>query len=400
MYADLDAALTFAKHLTMLAAQGRQSATLRGVVSSVRMCETLGIADTVVTPHHWAICKAADRAYAHLPPRRIWANAHTLQVLDARTSGPFATAVVALACLGTAPCWRVSEAASVRPADLATPWRVAFYDPMSQRRWITAQLSHWGEAWRKRLHAIVQHRLGWIPLFASTAELQHALLVALMGTMWHSVAWHAFRRLGATALAATGAAMAVTARWGRWKSERQAAEYATPALDWEWEFPALLPLPAPGGGGRARYAQCRRWKSGQWQSWVVRPPRERRTQHPYQSSSPTPATTATTGYWGLLYRLMEYAPDDATANSQEPTQDLPGRAAPQVQRRTVRVRVRTRCALRRRPPAGRHKFQGQQSVEGPPPEMSPPGEPTACGKCGDALPAHMRAAPGKVSSRL
>ena len=73
-----------------------------------------------------------------------------------------------------------------------------------------------------------------------------------MGTVWHSVAWHAFRRLGAAALAATGAAMAVMARWGRWKSERQAAEYATSPLDWEWELPALLPWPAPGVGATLR----------------------------------------------------------------------------------------------------------------------------------------------------
>ena len=78
MYADLDAASALAKRLTMLAAQGRQPATLKGVVSSVRMCETLGILDTLVTPIHLAICKATDRAYAHPPPRRIWANAHTL----------------------------------------------------------------------------------------------------------------------------------------------------------------------------------------------------------------------------------------------------------------------------------------------------------------------------------
>ena len=163
MYADLDAPSALAKHLTMLAAQGRQSATLRVVVSSVRMCETLGIVDTVVTPLHWAICKAADRAYTHPPQRRIRANPHTLQVLDARTSGLFGTAVVTLACLGRALCWRVSVAASVQPTDLATPW--------TQRRWITARLGHWGEAWRKHLHAIVQHRPGWIPLFASTTEL-------------------------------------------------------------------------------------------------------------------------------------------------------------------------------------------------------------------------------------
>ena len=248
MYGDHDTHSALAKHLTLLAAQGRQSATLRGVVSSVRMCDTLAIVGKVVTPLHWALCTVADRAYAHPPPKRIWANVHTLRTLDARTSGPHGTAIVALACLGSAMCWRVNEAASVRPADLATPWRMAFYDQKTQRRWVTARLSHWGEAWRKRPYAIVQHRLAWMPLFASTTELQHALRVALMGTVWHAAAWHAFRRLGAAALAATGAAMAVTARLGRWRSERQAAEYATPPLDWEWEFPALLPWPAPDGG--------------------------------------------------------------------------------------------------------------------------------------------------------
>ena len=104
MYADHNAPSALAKHLIMLAAQGRQSATLRGVVSSVRMCETLGTINTVVTPLHWAICKAADRAYTHPPPRRIWANAHTVPTLDARTSGPYGTTVVALACLGSALC--------------------------------------------------------------------------------------------------------------------------------------------------------------------------------------------------------------------------------------------------------------------------------------------------------
>ena len=55
MYADHDAYSALSKHLTLLAAQGRQSATLRGVVSSVRMCETLGIVGKVVTPPHWAL---------------------------------------------------------------------------------------------------------------------------------------------------------------------------------------------------------------------------------------------------------------------------------------------------------------------------------------------------------
>ena len=73
-----------------------------------------------------------------------------------------------------------------------------------------------------------------------------------MGTVWHVVAWHAFHTLRAAAVATTGAAMAVMARWGRCESKRQAAQYATPPLDWEWELPALLPLPAPDGGAILR----------------------------------------------------------------------------------------------------------------------------------------------------
>ena len=52
MYADHDTHSALAEHLTMLAAQERQSAPPSGLVSSVKMCETLGIIDTVVTPLH------------------------------------------------------------------------------------------------------------------------------------------------------------------------------------------------------------------------------------------------------------------------------------------------------------------------------------------------------------
>ena len=52
MYGDYDAPSALAKHLTMVAAQGRQSATIRGVASSVTMSETLGIVGKVVTPLH------------------------------------------------------------------------------------------------------------------------------------------------------------------------------------------------------------------------------------------------------------------------------------------------------------------------------------------------------------
>ena len=104
---------------------------------------------------------------------------------------------------------------------------------------------------------------------------------------------------------------------------------------------------------------------------------------------------------GPLYRLMEYAPEDNAVNNHEQVRELPvGRATPQSQRQRVRIRVCTRCALCRRPPADERKCRGRQSVEDPQLEVSPPGEPTVCGKCGDALLAHMQAAADKISSRL
>ena len=134
MYVDHDACSARAKHLTMLVAQVWQSATLWGVVCSVKICETLAMVGKVVTPLHWALCKSADAAYTHPAPKTIWAHTHTHTAdLEAHTSRRYGTSIVAVACLGSAVCWRVNEAASVRPTDLATPWRVAFYGQKTQR---------------------------------------------------------------------------------------------------------------------------------------------------------------------------------------------------------------------------------------------------------------------------
>ena len=115
------------------------------------------------------------------------------------------------------------------------------------------------------------------------------------------------------------------------------------------------------------------WRYGQWQSWVVRPPRELAKQPPYQSSYRTPATKVMKGYWGPLYQLMEYGAADST-NDHLDERELPVvRTAPQHRRRKVRVRVRPRRALHRRPPTDPHKCQGLQSGLGPQCDLGPPG---------------------------
>ena len=372
IYSDLDAPSALAKHLTMVAAQGRQSATLRGIVSSVRICETLGIVDTVVTPLQWAICKAANRAYAHTPPRRMWATAHTLQDWTHVPRGRLEQQSSRCPVWGQ-PC----AGASMRPlqCDQQT-WRHPGEWPSMTRRPNAGGPRH-GSATGARLG-----ENAYAPLLSTGRVGTHYSPRPLKSSTPHES--HSWAQCG------TQSPGTPFAGWGQrhwlprgqpWRSQPggeggspNAKRQSTPRPRLTGSGNSLPCSPVQHPEVESRYAQRRRLKCGQWQSWVVRPPRERKTRRPYQSSYPTLGTTTTTGYWGPLCRVMEYAPDEATANSQEPTRDLPvGRAAPQVQRRTVRVRLRTRCALRRRPPAGGRKCQGQQSVEDPPPEMSPPG---------------------------
>ena len=63
-------------HITMMAAQGRFSATLRAVVSS-GMAQRLELVPATVVPAtvrplHWLLCEAADRLYCPRPLGRVW----------------------------------------------------------------------------------------------------------------------------------------------------------------------------------------------------------------------------------------------------------------------------------------------------------------------------------------
>ena len=90
-----------------------------------------------------------------------------------------------------------------------------------------------------------------------------------------------------------------------------------------------------------------------------------------------------------------------TVNNHEQVLELPvGRATPPNLLQSMCIRVRTRCALRRRPLADQRKCKVLQSVEYLRLAMSPPGEPTVCGRSGDALLGHIWAAADKISSRL
>ena len=58
----------------------------------------------MVTLFHWVLCKAADRAYTHPPPKRVRVNARILQTLATPAASPYDNALVKTAYLATALC--------------------------------------------------------------------------------------------------------------------------------------------------------------------------------------------------------------------------------------------------------------------------------------------------------
>ena len=70
-YPELNGSQTLAQHLRLLAAQGKKSVTLRGLVSGVRPCEKIGLISPTVCPIYWAMSAGADRRYYHPAPATV-----------------------------------------------------------------------------------------------------------------------------------------------------------------------------------------------------------------------------------------------------------------------------------------------------------------------------------------
>ena len=87
---------------------------------------------------------------------------------------------------------------------------------------------------------------------AAAFDLQAAIhgLLAAMG--WESMGWHAWRRGGAAAMRAFGAAIASIAVAGRWDNEAEANRYASAPPGWEFFLPDNVPWPTAGFGVEIR----------------------------------------------------------------------------------------------------------------------------------------------------
>ena len=251
---ELDAAGALSQYLVRRAAMGQQPGTLRGVISALRLAEKLGCIRPTVRPVHWLMARGAATTTAAPRPTQVWAELVTLRLMARSIRTTLDWFCLGLAVISFATLLRVGEAASVRPVDLRKRCVLGFSDDKKDDDWVTVRLGAWPDAWRAAMaaHPWVSSRPASVSLMAAAFDLQAAIHGLLAATGWESMGWHAWRRGGAAAMRAFGAAIASIAVAGRWDNEAEAHRYASAPPGWEFFLPDNVPWPTPGFGVEIR----------------------------------------------------------------------------------------------------------------------------------------------------
>ena len=251
---ELDAAGALSQYLVRRAAMGQQPGTLRGAISALRLAEKLGCIRPTVRPVHWLMARGAATTTAAPRPTQVWAELVTLRLMARSIRTTLDWFCLGLAVISFATLLRVGEAASVRPVDLRKRCVLGFFDDKKDDDWVTVRLGAWPDAWRAAMaaHPWVSSRPASVPLMAAAFDLQAAIHGLLAATGWESMGWHAWRRGGAAAMRAFGAAIASIAVAGRWDNEAEAHRYASAPPGWEFFLPDDVPWPTPGFGVEIR----------------------------------------------------------------------------------------------------------------------------------------------------
>ena len=137
-YPEFTKAQVLAQHIRLLAAQGRKSVTIRGLLSAVRLCEKIKLIPPTVSPIHWAMSAGADRIYEHPAPSPVWGTPAMLAHMAAHVDTDLAFVTLGLAVLSVCHLLRVGEVASITKSDLCTERRLSFYHSKGANRWVTA----------------------------------------------------------------------------------------------------------------------------------------------------------------------------------------------------------------------------------------------------------------------
>ena len=251
---ELDAAGALSRYLVRRAAMAQQPGTLRGVISALCLAEKLGCKPPTVRPVHWLMARGAATTTAAPRPTQVWAELVTLRLMARNIRTTLDWFCPGLAVISFATLLRVGEAANVRPVDIRTRCTLGFFDDKKDDDWVTVRLGAWPDAWRAAIaaHPWVSSRPASVPLMAAAFDLQAAIHGLLAATGWESMGWHAWKRGGAAAMRAFGAAIASIAVAGRWDNEAEANRYASAPPGWEFFLPDNVPWPTAGFGVEIR----------------------------------------------------------------------------------------------------------------------------------------------------
>ena len=123
-YPELNPSQTLVQHIRLMAAQGKQSVTLCGLVSRIRLCEEIGLISPTVFPIHWAMSAGTDMRYAQPAPAPVWGAPLMLAHKVARVASELDFITVGLAVISVCHLLSVGEVSSIRRCDVSTFRRI------------------------------------------------------------------------------------------------------------------------------------------------------------------------------------------------------------------------------------------------------------------------------------
>ena len=244
-------------YLFNMAQRHTTASGMRQVISACRLLEELDLCAPFVPKNVWRLVRGKERMAGHGRSQR-WGSLEVLETMGRRAQSPHERMVVALALLSTAYCLRVNEAPSIRAIDLQqSASTIRFYDQKSRRQWVTRPS---GDCSNRifgfvRLQVRIQGRSPYLLIVAGGARALSATMAKiLVGTEYHGITWHAWRRAGATMFLGASGTMPELLHWGRWKSLRVARKYIAGRDGVPWTKGQLSwPVVVPGSVGDWRY---------------------------------------------------------------------------------------------------------------------------------------------------
>ena len=273
-----------------------QESGTRNLLSGVRLLEKMGLVPTTVDTGDWLVVKALAKRAARGRQPKQWATVGDLEALG-RYQPHWAWArVYLLALLSVVYCLRISDAASITWAGIATPGQFTFFDLKVNKCWATYPLAPYLDKLRAAVARLrrADHAEDAPIVPGGTATLRALWQEFTKNTCAQGKGWHCLKRLGAAAFRAMGGSLYGLQVWARWHSIAMPRLYSGHPASWQWATTAILPDPEADPTGRGRLMERAPHDTGAlWPRDALRKPRQPKMErHAFPEPAPEDCASA------------------------------------------------------------------------------------------------------------